>query len=80
MILLDRHYDGRPLRLLGVSLNNTINEKKRIKQLSLFDYQKEEPTPKNMTDDLLEKLNKHHQDSFMRASQLIKNKKGYKHE
>ncbi len=80
LILLDRHYDGRPLRLLGVSLNNTINEKKRIKQLSLFDYQKEEPTPKNMTDDLLEKLNKHHQDSFMRASQLIKNKKGYKHE
>ena len=41
LMLFERHYDNRPIRLLGVSLNNTMNEKQRFKQLSLFDYQYE---------------------------------------
>lgn len=69
-LLLEQHYDHRPLRLLGVSLNNTINEQMRMKQLSLFDYQKEEPIQKNETDALIEQLNKKHQNAFMSASQL----------
>lgn len=74
LILLERHYDGRPVRLLGVSLNNTINEKQRIKQLSLFDYQQETTIKKNSTDELLEKLNHQHQNAFIRASSLKKKK------
>lgn len=80
LILLERHYDGRPLRLLGVSLNNTINETQRMKQLSLFDYQREISTPKNATDELLENLNRKHQNSFIRASMLKNEKSKHKNE
>lgn len=74
LILLERHYDGRPIRLLGVSLNNTISENKRMKQLTLFDYQNESEIVKNSTDILLENLNFKHKGKFLRASQLKKRK------
>ena len=36
-MLFDANYDGRPVRLLGVSLNNTINKKNYKEQLNIFD-------------------------------------------
>ena len=36
-MLFDAHYDGRPVRLLGISLNNTINKKNYKEQLNIFD-------------------------------------------
>ena len=35
-MLFDAHYDGRPVRLLGISLNNTINRKNYKEQLNIF--------------------------------------------
>ena len=68
--LFETHYENRPVRLLGVILQNTINEKQQIKQLSLFDYMEEK---ENKTEQLLKNLNSKHADLFMRASSL-KNK------
>ena len=68
--LFETHYENRPVRLLGVTLQNTINEKRQIKQLSLFDYMEEK---ENKTEQLLKNLNSKHADLFMRASSL-KNK------
>lgn len=72
LMLFEQHDDGRPVRLIGVSLNNTINQSQQIKQLSLFDYQQEIERNHNETDQLLDKLNQIHQNSFIRASQLSK--------
>lgn len=36
-MLFDVNYDGRPVRLLGISLNNTINKKNYKEQLNIFD-------------------------------------------
>lgn len=68
--LFETHYENRPVRLLGVTLQNTINEKQQIKQLSLFDYMNEK---ENVTENLLKQLNSKHNDQFIRASSL-KNK------
>jgi len=65
--LFENHYDHRPVRLLGVTLQNTINEKQQVKQLSLFEYMNEK---ENVTEQLLEKLNKKHHQQFIRASDL----------
>ena len=35
-MLFDAHYDGRPVCLLGISLNNTINKKNYKEQLNIF--------------------------------------------
>lgn len=35
--LFDTHYNGRPVRLLGISLNNTINKKDYKEQLTIYD-------------------------------------------
>ena len=67
--LFETHYDNRPVRLLGVTLQNTINEKQQTKQLSLFDYMEEK---ENKTDQLLNELNSKHADQFIRASKLNK--------
>lgn len=73
MSLFEMHYHGRPIRLAGVSLNNTINEAHRVKQLSIFTYQEEHANPKSTMETLLEELNQKHKQAFIRASDL-KNK------
>ena len=67
--LFETHYENRPVRLLGVTLQNTINEKMQVKQLSLFDYMNEK---ENVTEKLIDQLNSKHEQAFMRASSLKK--------
>lgn len=70
--LFDEHYNGRPVRLLGISLQQTIERKNHHEQLSIFNYQDVEET-KSDTELLLEKLNKVKDSTlFMKASDLIK--------
>ncbi|AQQ53050.1 DNA polymerase IV [Planococcus lenghuensis] len=38
--LFDRHWDGEPLRLLGVTISNVTEKQSATEQLSLFDYEK----------------------------------------
>lgn len=53
-MLFDQHYDGRPVRLLGISLNNVINKKNYNEQLSIFNPIE----PSNQIADLDELLTK----------------------
>ncbi|WP_088006400.1 DNA polymerase IV [Indiicoccus explosivorum] len=38
--LFDRHWDGTPLRLVGVTVSNVIEKQEAAEQLSLFDFEK----------------------------------------
>ena len=55
-MLFDAHYDGRPVRLLGISLNNTINKKDYKEQLSIFDTSKNEGD-KEALETIIENIN-----------------------
>lgn len=70
-MLFDKHYNNRPVRLLGVSLNNVIPLKDYKEQLSLFHYQeeKEEDNISQLIEDINNKL---HHSKVMKASSLNK--------
>ncbi len=73
LMLFDEHYDGRPIRLLGISLNQTTPLKQRTEQLSLFTWQQHASTsPKPTTDDLVRQLNQKHHLHLIKASDLKK--------
>lgn len=58
LLLFEEIYQGEMLRLVGVSLNNVIQQENLNLQMSLFDYDKNDPTSKqNETDIILENLN-----------------------
>ena len=47
--LAKKHWDGSPVRLLGVTVSNVVDKKDSVEQLSIFTYQKyakEEPVLK----------------------------------
>lgn len=76
-MLFDNNYNGMLVRLLGVSLNNTIEIKNYNQQLSLFDHQ-EQKTNKNEVDSLIERLNqKSNSIKVIKASQLEEKKKDF---
>lgn len=54
-MLFDTNYDGRKVRLLGISLNNTINKKDYKEQLTIFDSPKEKDV--DSLDKLLQQIN-----------------------
>lgn len=67
--LFDQNYDGRPVRLLGVSLNNTVNAKNHLIQMNIFE---ETPVKKNNdVTQLIDQLNKDSHLSLKTASQLV---------
>lgn len=74
-ILFDNNYTGRPIRLLGISLNNTIDKKDYKEQLSIFDLDKQ---PVDLKDNELDKILKNINDSFEKPllikASAIKNK------
>lgn len=73
LILFDSFYNEEMLRLVGVSLNNVIQESSITKQISLFESEKEEI--KDKTKDLLEDLNSNFKNiQFIKASDLINKK------
>ena len=77
LLLFERYYEEKPLRLLGVSLNNIIARSDYTKQLSLFSYQEEiqsSTQKENQTDQLIKQLNQSHIIEVTRASDLLKNK------
>lgn len=76
-MLFEDHYNGMPVRLLGISLNNTIASQNYNQQLSLFDHQKE-PCKKNDVDDLIAKLTQTNKNvKIIKASQLEHRKKEF---
>lgn len=76
-MLFDNNYNGMLVRLLGVSLNNTIEIKNYNQQLSLFDHS-ELVTKKDDVDNLIEILNQNSNSvKVIKASQLEKKKKDF---
>ena len=51
------NYSGRPVRLLGISLNNTINKKNYKEQLNIFEMAQEDETNDDSLEQLLNAIN-----------------------
>ncbi len=69
--LFDQNYQGRMVRLLGVTLQNLVNEEDIVIQMTLFDYQKHEE--ESATKLLIQEMNRKAQKPiFKRASEVKK--------
>ena len=79
LTLLERHYKGQLIRLVGVTLQNLIDPRDLVIQMSLFDYRKheEESTTKLLINELNRKLKK---PMLIRASEIDTENKGDKNE
>lgn len=71
--LFDNNFDGRPVRLLGVSLNNTINQTKYLKQMNLFEDIKHKSS-NNHIEDFIKNVNHQSNYKLMTAAQLLNKK------
>ena len=58
--LFDKNFDGKPLRLVGVTLQNLVDPHDVTIQMTFFDYQKheEESTTKLLINELNRQMNK----------------------
>lgn len=74
-MLFDNNYDGKLVRLLGVSLNNTINQQNHKEQLSLFEETKAPINKDDKINDLINDINsKLKTKGVVRASSLSNKK------
>lgn len=74
-ILLEKNLNGQEIRLCGVTLQNLIYASDYVEQLSIFDNF-DENNEKNATRDLIRELNRRMKsETFMRASDILKEKK-----
>lgn len=73
-MLFDSNYDGRKVRLLGISLNNTINRKDYKEQLTIFDVSKEKED-NNSLDKLLQQINNKFDKPLVSKASSLTNKK-----
>lgn len=70
--LFEENYDGRNVRLLGIALNNTINQNNYLKQITLFD--KVESETNHKAKNVINKLNKLNDYNLKTAADLLKTK------
>ncbi|MFV0395309.1 MAG: DNA polymerase IV [Coprobacillaceae bacterium] len=76
-MLFDANYNGKPVRLLGVSLNNVIEKSQHKEQISLFDTidNEEDIEPKSDINSLINKINDElHIEGVKKASEMIPKK------
>lgn len=74
-ILLEKNLKDQEIRLCGVTLQNLIYASDYVEQLSIFDNY-DEVDEKNATKDLIRELNRRMKSqTFMRASDILKEKK-----
>ena len=71
--MFDNNFDGRPVRLLGVSLNNKINQTKYLKQMNLFEDIKHKSS-NNHIEDFIKNVNHKSNYKLMTAAQLLNKK------
>lgn len=75
-MLFDSNYNGRPVRLLGVSLNNTINKKNLKEQISIFEVEQQPNIKNENLDKLIDKINENFDHPLVtKASALSKKEK-----
>ena len=71
MMLLRKNFDYKPIRLIGISINNLKKEGQINEQLSLFsDYHEEHHEVQ--VDDIIKELNKKNNTHLVKASSLLK--------
>ena len=73
-MLFDSNYNGRAVRLLGVSLNNTINQKDYKEQLSIFDSDQNNTNKTDELDIILDDINKKLKKPILIKASKIKKK------
>lgn len=76
MILFHRHYNHKPVRLIGITLNNVIRKDQLKVQMSLFDADvpDDEPVHELHADDIIRTFNRKNDLHLMKASSLITDK------
>jgi DNA polymerase-4 len=73
MMLLRKHYDYKPIRLIGLSINNLKKEGQINEQLSFFTEIKSDRESREVqVDDIIKQLNKNNNTHLMKASSLLK--------
>ena len=79
-MLFDANYNGRKIRLLGISLNNTINKKDLKEQISIFEYEDDKEKKNKDIDEILAKINQtFDQPMVTKASSIASNDKQKKY-
>ena len=77
--LLAANYDGRPIRLVGITLQNLVNKDEIVEQLSIFDNY-EEVKEQNAIKLLIAELNRQMKGTtFKTAGDYLKEKKDATH-
>lgn len=71
--LFDNHFDGRPVRLLGVCLNNTVNIHDRPIQINLFQQDTKEKELSS-TQKIISEINKKTNSNLKTVSDLLNDK------
>lgn len=73
MKLFDKHYQGEPIRLAGVTLQNLQDEEDIVIQMSLFNYQKHEE--ESATKLLIQELNRKLDSPLLKRASEVKSDK-----
>lgn len=72
MKLVDKHYNGTPIRLAGVTLQNLQDEEDIVIQMSLFNYQRHEE--ESATKLLIQELNRKMKKPMLQRASEVKSK------
>lgn len=72
--LFDNHFDGRPVRLLGVCLNNTVNIHDRPVQMNLFQQDIKEKEELSSAQKIISEINKKTNSHLKTVSDLLNDK------
>ncbi len=70
LILFDKIYDNKPLRLLGVSLNNVLPKSSIIKQLDIFSFETDDQ--ENQINEIVREINRELKDEKLTTVAKVK--------
>ncbi len=75
MMLFREHYNHKPVRLIGITLNNVVRKDQLKIQMSMFDEPVKEEPRELKVDDIIKTFNKENDFHLMKASSLLKGEK-----
>lgn len=75
MMLFREHYNHKPVRLIGITLNNVVRKDQLKIQMSIFDEPVKEEPHELKVDDIIKTFNKENDFHLMKASSLLKGEK-----
>ncbi len=75
MMLFREHYNHKPVRLIGITLNNVVRKDQLKIQMSIFDEPVKQEPRELKVDDIIKTFNKENDFHLMKASSLLKGEK-----